>query len=311
MLKSRILGISIMAALLLSACNRNNGGSALNYDYYVNAAVGNDYLNDGSQDNPFKTITHALGIANGDMNISIKVNPGTYDVVNGETFPIEVPTGVSLIGDEENRGNGSETTMIRGGGEYPTYDANYISTTMYMREGSKISGFILEDNSTVASFHMPFVLKYDDDITIHRNTIINGDHAIYFAGSDFDVITDNNITKNRNGISVIASTPNTRIENNIITHNRGTGVYTEVNGVDFGGGAAGSAGGNIFSCNSGNDLMSYISFSGLVFAENNMWDHTPPTETITNESGGIDVYNMHDVSTIEISGYTLAPSPCN
>jgi parallel beta-helix repeat protein len=87
------------------------GGSQPSYDYYVNVTTGSD-TNDGmTPATAFKTITHAVVTAGTDK--TIKVAPGMYTLGNGETFPITMQAGQSLIGDIAHKGKGSTTTEIK------------------------------------------------------------------------------------------------------------------------------------------------------------------------------------------------------
>jgi hypothetical protein len=65
---------------------------------YVDAAGGDDANDGATPANPFRTITRALGSAvSGDV---VQLGPGTYDAALGEVFPLVVPEGVILRGDE-------------------------------------------------------------------------------------------------------------------------------------------------------------------------------------------------------------------
>lgn len=63
---------------------------------------------------PHKTLTVALGAAQG--NTLIKLAPGTYSTATGERFPITVPDGVMIAGQEATQGQG---IVIAGGGAGP------------------------------------------------------------------------------------------------------------------------------------------------------------------------------------------------
>ncbi len=77
---------------------------------YVDALGSN--TNDGSSAlKAFKTITKALTVATAGNTISVA--PGTYNAALGETFPLMVPEGVSLLGDPDTKG---VTTLITGEG---------------------------------------------------------------------------------------------------------------------------------------------------------------------------------------------------
>ena len=79
----------LITAVLLMFASTAHGAT-----YYVSASTGSD-SNPGSQPSPFKRITKALTVAtSGD---TINVLPGTYDVANGEVFPITMKSGVELV----------------------------------------------------------------------------------------------------------------------------------------------------------------------------------------------------------------------
>lgn len=63
---------------------------------------------------PYKTLTVALGAAQG--NTLIKLAPGSYSAATGERFPITVPDGVMIVGQESAQGQG---IAIAGGGPGP------------------------------------------------------------------------------------------------------------------------------------------------------------------------------------------------
>ncbi len=67
--------------------------------WYVSASAGNNANDGATAGTPFKTLTHALtqaSLAAGDV---IKVLPGTYDIANGETFPLPIKPGVGIVAD--------------------------------------------------------------------------------------------------------------------------------------------------------------------------------------------------------------------
>lgn len=80
---------------------------------FVSPIVGSDVDADGSQRSPFRTITHALQVAQ--PNTMILLTPGTYSVDSGEVFPLMLRTGVTVQGDPSTQGRG---IVIRGGGTF-------------------------------------------------------------------------------------------------------------------------------------------------------------------------------------------------
>jgi len=80
--------------------------------FYVNPVTGSD-TNLGSQQAPFKTITQALKVATD--NTKIQLADGNYNAASGEVFPLTIPSGVIVVGDEANKG---DRILIEGSGNY-------------------------------------------------------------------------------------------------------------------------------------------------------------------------------------------------
>lgn len=76
-----------------------DGGTALaaTSDIIYVSHFGNDTTGNGSEAEPYRTITKALSVASAGQ--TVWVFAGTYSATNGETFPLQVPAGVKLIGD--------------------------------------------------------------------------------------------------------------------------------------------------------------------------------------------------------------------
>src|SRR5439155_882254 len=103
---------------------RGRGESAGPSIFYVNASAGSD-MNPGTQTSKFKTITKAMSVATR-SGTTVQVDPGLYDVANGEIFPITLPAGVLLKGAETTWGGGSTPTSIVGGGLAPGATAGSV-----------------------------------------------------------------------------------------------------------------------------------------------------------------------------------------
>src|SRR5436309_15914258 len=130
--------VIILAALALAACpfkkDKKHDDPAV---YWVSASDGSD-TNPGTQNSKFKRLTHAMSVATR-SGTTVHVAPGTYS--NGEIFPIIVPAGVLLIGDEANKGGGSTPTSIVGGGLAPGSAPGDIGVAVLPGTGSTIAGF--------------------------------------------------------------------------------------------------------------------------------------------------------------------------
>lgn len=79
---------------------------------YVNPTAGNDNAV-GNLQAPLKTITQALKQAT--TGSQIQLTDGYYTTATGEVFPITVTNGVTIVGNEGNKGS---SILIEGSGEY-------------------------------------------------------------------------------------------------------------------------------------------------------------------------------------------------
>jgi hypothetical protein len=254
------------------------------HQYFVNASTGND-SNPGTSASPFKTITHALSLAVSRDTVFVK--PGNYSV--GETFPLQVPAGVNLIGDEPNRG-ASATGPVK------------IVGGVTMGAGSTLAGFIVTSAGNGVTLSTA-------EVVVRNNTIsLNSSSGINVSGSTGHLILLNTIINNNEGILYIGiNSSSGKAENNTITGNSFIGVEIDAPGTgDFGGGVAGSVGNNILSCNT-TDFWTNI--AGTVNANNNRWDHVPPTQSSAAFGNGLDLY-FTSGTTVTTAGAALAPNPC-
>ncbi len=68
---------------------------------YVNPTTGSN-TNAGTQQAPLKTITEALKKAT--SGTTILLAEGNYNASSGEEFPLKIPGGVTVVGNESNKG---------------------------------------------------------------------------------------------------------------------------------------------------------------------------------------------------------------
>ncbi len=275
------------------------------YDWYVDGATGSDSL-PGTQSAPVKTIARALTLAQSGQ--SVKVAPGTYSATTGEVFPIVVPAGVSLIGDEPNKGGGTTPTVVSGGA-YASNNGKH--TTLDLGAAAVVAGFTLTNPTTTVTFPMVLAVR-TDGVTIRNNRIRDSKKGIFvYNSSKNHLIAGNRIENMKNGwsglgIGFIGGGVGSKVENNVIVDNE-IGVEYDSAGGDLGGGTAGSAGGNVIAGNLRADLWT-ITSAIVIEAQNNFWDHTPPqvgtSDTVT---AGNDIYNKNG-ATILTSGAQSAPS---
>ncbi|MBD2774876.1 DUF1565 domain-containing protein [Iningainema tapete] len=161
---------------------------------YVNPQTGTDTTGVGKDEaKPYKTITNALKDAQ--AGTVIQLAPGTYNQESGETFPLLIKQGVTLRGDESNKG---QAVLITGSGIY-------------------ISPTFARQNMTI---------RADKDSTITGVTVTNPENrgTGVWVESTNAVITNSTFTNSiRDGV-FLTGTANPKIENNIFVQNKGNGI---------------------------------------------------------------------------------------
>ena len=261
--------------------------------WFVDAVDGDD-ANDGTRPNiAFRTITRALlAVGSGDI---VQLAPGLYDAALGETFPIVVPEGVTLRGDEATKG--ADVVVA---GNSPSGD---IGSAIRPGAGSTLAGLTVRGVPSGAT--VIFGVDLDAwDVTVENCTLTgSGTAAIGVGVASKSIIRGNFIARNAvYGIAFFGAVAS-RVEGNVIRDNGAFGVSFGRGGSDgdLGGGETGSAGGNTIACNGLNDLLIEVGAATIISAAGNAWDHVPPSAAdIANRNG----------STIDLTGATLATDPC-
>ncbi len=153
----------------------SSGGEVvvIDADLYVDAQMGDDD-NDGSLDAPWATVTHAMSVV--ESGETVGVFPGLYDEAHGESFPIEVPAGVTLIGDPDDRGAGAQTTTISGTGVVE----GDILAAIVPGVNTEIRGFTLVGATSLLSFGV-FV---ETNALLAQNTYASSYGGVRLAGGD-------------------------------------------------------------------------------------------------------------------------------
>ncbi|MBE9127061.1 MULTISPECIES: S-layer homology domain-containing protein [unclassified Coleofasciculus] len=209
--------------------------------FYVNPATGNDNAA-GSQSAPFKTITKALKQAQTDTTIQLAT--GTYNTTNGEVFPLEVPSGVKVIGNEGNKGSG---ILIQGSGEYTSPTLAKQNATLLLANNTELRGVTFTNqasrgtavwiestnptvtNCTFTKCDREGVLATGDakPIVVKNTFVDNGGNGISFTRNAQGEIRDNSCKKAGYGISIDGSAA-PKVTDNLISENRfGIGVSVD------------------------------------------------------------------------------------
>ncbi len=113
---------------------------------FVDANHGDDANGGGSPNAPLKSLTRAIEVAS--PRCTIKVNPGVYDLENGEQFPLVIDFPMTIHGDPANRGGADLepgeglVTRISGGGIHHLNEyGEDLRVSVVMRgEGAVLNG---------------------------------------------------------------------------------------------------------------------------------------------------------------------------
>lgn len=275
----------------LFGCGYAGGGEPTILNIYVNASLGSDVSGNGSPSAPYRTITHALNVAQ--ENYTINVAAGTYDSSSGEVFPLYLKPNITINGDVSNSSNASRQTLITGVGIYtsPTLGGTY-SVAIICANDATISGFQITAINGVGIW----CEGQSTTMTISKNIIINSDYGIVVSGSAKPGIHDNVISQNNiSGIETFSQSMPI-IEDNTITNNaHGITINNSSHPVI---GTAVSAGNNTIANNTNCDLNNAT--SNQISAIGNNWDDDPFLFTsasscsngsnIANTAGGVVLY---------------------
>ena len=232
---------------------------ALSNLLYVNPSTGNDSAS-GSQGTPLKTITKATQQAT--AGSSIRLMPGTYNAATGEVFPLVVPSNVTVVGDESQKGKGVQITgsgrylSASFGGQNVTFKLESLSTlkgvTITTNESRGTGIWIESTNPTVVN--CTFVNCQREGIFVtgtakpivtdcvffqnaaagisivreakgeYRNNVCqNTGYGIAIGDSAAPLLVGNRIFENRSGI-VLSRAARPVLRNNIIERNTETGL---------------------------------------------------------------------------------------
>ncbi len=104
---------------------------------YVNPGTGNDTNAGDSRSSPLKSLTRALKTIKAKASAIIQLAPGTYTASTGEIFPIIIPGGVLVVGNEANKGQG---ILISGGGEYQSPSFGIQNITLLLLGDASLLG---------------------------------------------------------------------------------------------------------------------------------------------------------------------------
>ncbi|MBI5635245.1 MAG: DUF1565 domain-containing protein [Nitrospirae bacterium] len=274
---------------------------------YVDATNGSDITGCGLETSPCRTITFALSQTSG--NEPIYVSAGTYNSASGETFPLVLKTGTSLLCLGPNH-----TTVIQISDPIQPYPTGIIGAAGAVVDGCTLSsgGLKVADNSSVMTITNNLMDQGCGGISLQSNSAVNnntiqgmggpcsGSAAINIYGGS-PLISGNTLTSNVSALYIAAGSPT--VSNNLIQANS-TGISISPAGNPL-------INNNTLSCNAQADL--YSNSPLIINARNNLWDNMPPYQFVfpTACPGlGEDTCSAASGGSIDVTGYNLASSPC-
>ncbi len=160
--------------------------SASANELHVNPKTGSDQAA-GTVSDPFQTITQALRQAQPGTTIRLAV--GTYQVSTGETFPLNIPRQVTLIGNEATQG---QTISIAGSGIYQSPTFAQQNVTLLLSEQSGLRGVTVTNLAERGTG----VWVESTNPTIANNTFINCTREGIFVSGNARPLILNNILQN-------------------------------------------------------------------------------------------------------------------
>jgi parallel beta-helix repeat protein len=173
------------------------------------APGGNDQTGTGTQAQPLRTITAALqnNLPPGSI---IQLAPGTYSAETGEVFPLKLTPGVTLRGDNTNKGEG---IVISGGNTFisPTFASQNIA--ILAAHNSRIEG-ITVSNSNPRGYGI--WVESRRNVGIAYSTFRDTSHdGIFLTGTAHSAIANNVFTQNKgSGISAVGTSTG-EVRNNL------------------------------------------------------------------------------------------------
>ncbi|MCC5636839.1 DUF1565 domain-containing protein [Nostoc sp. CHAB 5844] len=257
--------------------------------FYVNPLTGNSN-NPGSQQAPFKTITQALKVATTDT--TIQLTDGNYSVATGEVFPLTIPSGVKVIGNEANKGS---SILIEGSGNYLSRTFAGQNVTFVMQDGAELRGVsvtnpatrgsgvwaesttptianctfknckregvfttgdanpVIQGNVFTENAANGIAIAKNSKGQIQDNTCFKTGFGIAISDTASPTLLNNKISENRSGI-VVSGSAHPILRNNVSENNTDDGLTVIATALpDLG--SASTPGGNIFRNNAKFDLQ--------------------------------------------------------
>lgn len=184
--------------------------STLVVTLYVNPMIGND-TNTGSRLSPFKSLTRALKVTK--IPTIIHLESGTYNAASGEVFPLIIPGGAKVVGDEANKGAG---IVISGSGEYQSPSFGIQNITLLLVDNASLLGVTVTNPSPKGTG----IWVESATPTLANNTLSDcGREGIFTTGTAKPAILDNIFVQNTASGLVMAGHSQGEVLGNVFQRN--------------------------------------------------------------------------------------------
>ncbi|WP_218082737.1 DUF1565 domain-containing protein [Anthocerotibacter panamensis] len=165
------------------------------------------------------TLTQALQQAGPGTTIS--VSPGTYSPETGEIFPLIVPPGVTLTGNEETKG---KDIVITGGGKFLSPTVAGQNVALVASKDTKISGLTIT-NANKRGFGI--WIEGTNALVTHNTFTGSNNDGVLVTGNSEAQILDNYFYKNSSDGITILSTAQPLVKSNLFEE---TGFAINIDG---------------------------------------------------------------------------------
>ncbi len=151
---------------------------------------------DGSDEAPFRTLSEALRQST--PGTVIQLAAGTYSSASGEQFPLVVPAGVVLLGNESTKGQG---ITLQGGGLYTSPTLGQQNATVLLANDAQVRGITI----TNAADKGTGIWLESSRAVVQNCTLVNcGREGLVATGTSNSLIRDNVFQQNRtSGLSLL------------------------------------------------------------------------------------------------------------
>ncbi|MHC5598552.1 MAG: DUF1565 domain-containing protein [Nostoc sp.] len=184
--------------------------STLVVTLYVNPITGND-TNTGSRLNPFKSLTRALKLTQ--IPTIIHLESGTYNAASGEVFPLIIPRGVTVVGNEANKG---VEILISGSGKYQSSSFGIQNITLLLLDNASLLGVSVTNPSAKGTG----IWIESAAPTLANNTLRDsGREGIFTTGTAKPTIVDNLFVQNAASGLVMAGYSQGEVLRNVFQRN--------------------------------------------------------------------------------------------